>query len=280
MNIQFLCPRWGAEQIGWRQFLTEVKQAGYGGIEWFPLGEARNDHLVLDLLEQLDLTFSIVMAVASPYRTFEHYILDLKKDLLDMANVGSEAKRPLFISAQTGREFFRSDQILQCLRVCSAIEKETGIPVLQETHRNKWSYGAHTVSPILQKVPDLKLTLDVSHWFCVSESYLEDQQDAINLAVTRAQHIHARVGHIEGAQVFDPALPEYAEALDAHLKIWDAWIAYQRSLGKDTVTITPEFGPQPYLTRAGRKIDLQKEQWRLNLWMKSLLEDRYTKRTS
>lgn len=275
MKIKFLCPRWGAESIDWDIFLRDVKQAGYSGIEWFPFGESCDYQNVLKLLEHLDMEFTIVMTVTQPYTHFRHYLECLQKDLLALANIQSATQKPLFISAQTGREFFTNEQILESLSVCQKIEAETGISVLQETHRNKWSYGAHTVFPILKQVPDLRLTLDVSHWFCVSESYLEDQQEAVALAIAHAAHIHARVGHIEGAQVFDPALPEYATALQAHLKIWDAWITYQNTSGKEYITITPEFGPQPYLTEAGRKIDFQKEQWRINLWMKTLLQDRY-----
>lgn len=278
MKIKFLCPRWGAEKIGWRQFLTDVKDAGYKGIEWFPFGEPLDSLHVLGLLQELDLDFSIVMAVTSPYKGFDDYCDSLCKDLKALTTIKSDNKQPLFISAQTGREFFTREQILSCIDICNRIENETGITIHQETHRNKWSYGAHTVFPILKALPDLKLTLDMSHWFCISESYLEDQQDAVDLAIKHTHHIHARVGHIEAAQVFDPAFPEYKEALDAHLKVWDKWIQYQKSQGIRVVTITPEFGPQPYLTNADRKIDLQQEQWRLNLWMKHLLEERYNMR--
>lgn len=279
MKIQFLCPRWGAEKIGWLQFLTKVKQAGYSGIEWFPYGEPLDRKLVLDLLEQLKLEFSIVMAVTNPYQGFDDYTNNLFEQLTELATIGSQYKKPLFISAQTGREFFTREQTLRCLDICNTVEDNTGIPIYQETHRNKWSYGAHTVFPVLRDHPTLKLTLDVSHWFCVSESYLEELQDAVSLAIMHTRHIHARIGYLEGVQVFDPALSEYADALNAHLKIWDAWVQYQQSLGKQEITITTEFGPQPYLTSANRSIDLFAEQWRLNLWMKTLLEKRYNKRT-
>ncbi|MGI8635125.1 MAG: hypothetical protein ACR2KZ_06945 [Segetibacter sp.] len=40
-------------------------------------------------------------------------------------------------------------------------------------------------------------------------------------------------------------------------------------------TITPEFVPRPYLVIANRKGTPFNEPWRLNLWMKDLLEKRY-----
>jgi hypothetical protein len=39
-------------------------------------------------------------------------------------------------------------------------------------------------------------------------------------------------------------------------------------------TITPEFGPPPYLVQGNREISLTEEQWRLNLWMKHFLQKR------
>lgn len=275
MKIKFLCPRWGAEQVAWAPFLKEVKAAGYNGIEWFPFGETGTPEKVVTLLEELDLDFSIVMQVARACPDFETYRSALKDELLQLAALRTAKKHPLFISAQCGREYFTQEQVLECLAVCDAVAGETGIAVYQETHRNKWSYGAHTVYPVLQQKPDLRLTLDVSHWFCVSESYLEDQQAAVQAAIRQTFHIHARVGHTEGPQVFDPALPEYALALNEHLKIWDQWVAYRQQQGFAESTITPEFGPPPYLTGANRNVDLQQEQWGLNLWMKNLLNERY-----
>src|SRR5205085_5995170 len=130
--------------------------------------------------------------------------------------------------------------------------------------------AAHTVYRQLLKQPDFILTLDVSHWFCVSESYLEDQQAAVDLAIRFTRHIHARVGHIEGPQVWEPAAPEYAQALQAHLAIWDKWILHMKQLGAEYCTITPEFGPPPYLVFANRSGTPFEEQWRLNKWMKDL----------
>ncbi|MGJ7032726.1 sugar phosphate isomerase/epimerase [Niabella hirudinis] len=277
MNIRFLCPRWGAEQVDWTSFLKAVKQAGYAGIEWFPFGEPGDPATVLSLLEELELDFSIVMQVSSAYADFETYLTVLKNDLLQLAALRTATKQPLFISVQCGREYFTNAQILQCLLVCQAVAEATGTAIYQETHRNKWSYGAHTVYPVLKQVPELGLTLDVSHWFCVSESYLEDQQAAVQAAIRQTFHVHARVGHTEGPQVFDPALPEYALALNEHLKIWDQWVAYRQQQGFAESTITPEFGPPPYLTPANRNVNLQQEQWRLNLWVKNLLNKRYNK---
>jgi isocitrate lyase len=208
--------------------------------------------------------------------TFEGYASALEIQLTKLSQLGKDSWPPLFISTQTGREYYNEGQIQTCLNICTAVQQKNGIPIYQETHRNKWSYAAHIVKPILEKYPDTLLTFDVSHWFCVSESYLEDQQPAVETALMHARHIHARVGHTEGPQVYEPAAAEYAGALNAHLAIWDRYVQLRREAGANTCTITPEFGPPPYLVFANRNGTAQQEQWRVNLWMKDLLAQRYS----
>ena len=41
-------------------------------------------------------------------------------------------------------------------------------------------------------------------WVCVTESYLEDFEKELDEAIKRAEHIHARVGFLEGATNFRP----------------------------------------------------------------------------
>jgi sugar phosphate isomerase/epimerase len=275
MTIEFFCPRWGSEQIPWPQFLQQVKDAGYAGIEWFPYGEQCDHTAVIALLKKMGLKWSIVTAVIDMPPTFEGYAAALEIQLTRLSQLGKDSWPPLFISTQTGREYYNEGQIHACLTICKMIADRTGIPIYQETHRNKWSYAAHIVKPILEKYPDTLLTFDVSHWFCVSESYLEDQQPAVEKALIHARHVHARVGHTEGPQVYEPASVEYADALNAHLAIWDRYVQLRREAGADTCTITPEFGPPPYLVFANRNGTAQEEQWRVNLWMKDLLAKRY-----
>ncbi|MFC3560351.1 sugar phosphate isomerase/epimerase [Pedobacter jamesrossensis] len=274
-DLKFLAPRWGFENVPWTSFLKQVKEASYSGIEWFPFAESGDYKQVLALLNHYELDYAIVMAVVRPYENFELYLTHLKEDLNKLIDIGRGIKTPLFISAQTGREFFNDDQVQHCLEACQQIQDEFHIPIYQETHRNKWSYAAHRVGEILMKNKTVRLTLDVSHWFCVSESYLEDQQSAVSEAIKHACHIHARVGHTQGPQVWEPAAEEYKEALNAHLQIWDKWVAYRRERN-EPISITTEFGPAPYLIKGDRTISLAHEQWRLNIWMKDFLKNRYS----
>jgi len=278
MKIKFFSPRWGFENISWEPFLKSVKEAGYAGIEWFPFGEKSNetDHVqVLNLLEKYQLEFAIVMAVLQHYPNFNEYLEELERQLFYLCQLQSDNSKPLFISAQTGREYYTARQVEETLQCCKKVSEKTGVPIYQETHRNKWTFAAHAVAPFLDKQDDLLLTLDISHWFCVSESYLHDQQQTVEKSVKQTRHIHARIGHTEEPQVYDPALPEYAEALNEHIKVWDQYVAQRKRSGASFCTITPEFGPPPYMVFANKNGSPQEEQWRLNLWMKDYLEKRF-----
>lgn len=275
MEVQFLYPRWGSEAIPWDNFLSTVKDEGFAGIEWYPDGERCDQQEVLQLLNKKQLDYAIVTTVADAYTGFEKYLLQLRELLERTVNITAAGKAPLFISVQTGREFFTMEQVLICDALMHEIQDLTGISIYHETHRNKWAYAAHILPPIIKERSGIVFTLDVSHWFCVSEGYLSDQQEAVSMAIEHAHHVHARVGYNQGPQVVDPALPEYAAALNEHLKIWDKWIEARRKKGYQLSTITPEFGPPPYMTVAGRAIDPLKEQWRLNVWIKNLLHKRY-----
>ena len=50
----------------------------------------------------------------------------------------------------------------------------------------------------------------------------------MELAITRTDHIHARVGYTEGPQITDPRVPEWKRALDFHLQCWDKVVAFNK----------------------------------------------------
>jgi len=208
-------------------------------------------------------------------RDVEKYYASLARNLYELATHQAPELKPQFITSQTGREYYTMDQMAVCFAICARISEETGIKIVHETHRSKWSYSAHAVKAYLKKFPSLQLTLDISHWVCVSESYLEDQEDAIDTAIARALHVHARIGHKEGPQVTDPRAPENAEAFAHHIIWWDKWMNHLIATNAVKCTITPEFGPSPYMLNRPFTNEPLANQWEINFWMKDYLKERY-----
>jgi hypothetical protein len=109
----------------------------------------------------------------------------------------------------------------------------------------------------------------------VAESLLQDQAEAVSLALSRSDHIHARVGFAEGPQIPDPRVPQWKDTLDQHLIWWDAVIDSFKRRNEDSVTITAEFGPFPYMQIHPKTKMPLADQWDLNCYMKDLLASRY-----
>jgi hypothetical protein len=127
----------------------------------------------------------------------------------------------------------------------------------------------------MEKNPDLKITLDISHWCNVHESMLDDQPDNIKLALSRAEHIHARIGHPEGPQVNDPRAPEWKEIVDTHLGWWDQ-IINRKKQANEPITILTEFGPPDYMPTLAYTRQPVADQWAINVYMLQLLRKRYS----
>ncbi len=271
MKLLVFCPRWGCEAQSWNAFFSNVKEAGYDGVEIgfsFTLSAGEKAEIINGLKDHH------LKAIGQHWQTiekdFDEHCTVFKQHLYSLAEL-----RPLFINTQTGKDYFTVEQNLSLMQIANDIGKETGITILHETHRGKWSFAAHITQQYLQIAPQIRLTLDVSHWCNVAESLLEDQADAVQLAIQHADHLHARVGYPEGPQVIDPRAPENESILSAHLAWWDALIRLKREQGAKTFTITPEYGAPPYQQVMPYTSELISNQWDINCWMKDLLKDRY-----
>jgi len=275
MDIECFCPRWGSENIPWPVFAQQVKNDGFAGVEVFPLGDMAKNEDMVAVLGDMGLSYILLQAELQEGPDFSRYIDALERNLYTLLSYQQASAKPRFIVSQTGREYYSMAQMEVCFELCNRVSRESSIPIIQETHRNKWSYAAHVVKDYLLAFPALELALDLSHWVCVSESYLEDQDDAIDLAIRHTKHIHARVGFPQGPQVTDPRAPENQEALRHHLGWWDRWIAHLAATGSRAATITPEFGPYPYMAYLPHTTQPLSDQYALNCWMKQLLEERY-----
>ena len=250
-------------------FIKKVKEAGYDGVEMSLPFDSKGKTEILSLLKDYDLEL-----VAQHWETIHpdpvlHKVI-YRKHLLNLADA-----YPLFINTQTGKDYFSFEDNAELIAISFQVEKETGIPVVHETHRGKFSFALHITRQFLEKIPDLRLGLDLSHWCNVAESLLNDQRDALDLAFLRTRHIHARMGYAEGPQITDPRLPEWEETVSFHLSCWDKVFQNFRQLNKEFLTITPEFGPYPYMVHLPFTQMPVANQWEINLYMKDLLTERY-----
>lgn len=267
-QLRFFCPLWGSENLPFEVFAEKVKAAGYDGIE-IPLGQTLPEKSILTALGNQGLGF-----IAQHYETAspdpQAHLTEYCHRLENLASA-----KPLLINTQTGKDWFSKKDNQRLIAVAHEISARTGVKIVHETHRGKFSFCAQSTASYLETDVNLRLAVDFSHWCVVSESLLEDQTEAVNLAITRADHIHARIGHPQGPQVTDPRAPEWGSALNAHLGWWDQIISLHRQKGTEFLTITPEFGPAPYMPALPYTCQPVADQWTLNQYMLNFLRQRY-----
>jgi hypothetical protein len=155
--------------------------------------------------------------------------------------------KPLFVSAHTGSDAWSLNEAEDFYAAARDMEAELGIAISHETHRSRYFGTPWNTYRLLERIPDVKLTCDFSHWVCVAERLLEDAAPILSRAAKNCHHIHSRVGYEQGPQVPDPRAPEWLAHLQVHERWWEEMWSAQHVRGADTVTLTPEFGPPPYL---------------------------------
>ena len=152
-----------------------------------------------------------------------------------------------YMTAHTGSDAFTLAQSREFYARVVAFEKSCPVIVGHETHRGRVFFNPWITRDLLGEFQSLRLCTDLSHWVCVAERMLGDCGEIIKQVARHTVHVHARVGFEHGPQVPDPSAPEYQYAVDAHMGWWKTIFTTQKSLGRQVITVTPEFGPPRYM---------------------------------
>lgn len=271
MQLKYVCPYWGQERLGAVEFLERVQEEGYDGIE---INVPESKAFIKDLNYELDFLrsekefiFIAQQVLPAARETVGQYIVRMTKRLRDLA-----ALRPDFINSHTGKDHYSFDDNCRIIEACMLVAQQTGIRIVHETHRGRFSFHAASLLPYLQRFPELELAADFSHWCTVSESLLEDQQHILAAVFPQVSHLHARVGHEQAPQVSDPAAPEWAKHVKTFMNWWqqivDSAIAHQQP----QLTVCPEFGPRPYMPSLPFTQQPIGDQWTINARLMNTLK--------
>ncbi len=270
-NLKVLATNWGFEGT-LDEFCAKAKKAGYDGIEvWWPTdNKPVQDELFTALKKhQLDVGFLCGGSQEDP----QEHLTYFKK--MTEAAAKKTLQRPLYLNCHSARDHFPMDINAAFVEHTIRLSKKTGIIICHETHRSRIMFAAHVAKNYIDKYPELKLTLDISHWCNVHESLLHDQKETVDKALERTEHIHARIGHQEGPQVNDPRAPEWDDAVKAHFAWWDKVIERKKKKG-ETATFLAEFGPPTYMPTLPYTMQPLANQWDINVHMMNLLRKRYS----
>jgi sugar phosphate isomerase/epimerase len=268
-DLKIMATNWGFDGST-DNFCKKVKAAGYDGIEvWWETDPTKRRELFNILIDnELAVGFLTGSGNSDAKKNFDEFF----KNMSDAAT--QTILKPLYVNCHSGKDYFTSAQAEQFFIMTKEVSKNTGVPIYHETHRGRLLYSAPITCGYLETHSDLQITLDISHWCCVHESYLEDQIYAVQLALSRTGHIHARIGHPEGPQVSDPRAPEWDKAVKAHFAWWDKVVERRRKEGKQ-ITILTEFGPPDYMPTLPYTRQPVANQWEINAYMMKVLRERY-----
>lgn len=268
-ELKVMATNWGFEGT-LDAYCAKAKKEGYDGIEiWWPLEVAAQKELFAALKEhQLEVGFLCGGQQAEFAPHLETFV-----KMTEGASLNT-VQRPLYINCHSGRDYFSYEQNRKFLDHTRALAARTGITICHETHRSRMLFAAPVARHYIENDPDLRVTFDVSHWCNVSESLLADQASTVDLALSRVDHIHARIGHPEGPQVSDPRAPEWKSAVEAHFAWWDVVVARKKKEGK-RLTVLCEFGPPDYMPTLPYTRQPLGDQWAINVYMMHLLRSRY-----
>ena len=268
-KLKLLATNWGFNGT-LDEYCAKVKKEGYDGIEiWWPLEKKDQDELFSLLKEhELEVGFLCAGSDSNYKKHYEQFV-----QMIDAA-ANESALRPLYINCHSGKDYFTYEEGKTFISHTSALAKSTAIKICHETHRSRLLYAAPVARHYMETIPDLRITFDVSHWCNVHESLLEDQQETVNLALERVDHVHARVGHAEGPQVNDPRAPEWDHAVKAHFAWWDKIVGLKKQKG-EVLTVLTEFGPPDYMPTLPYTRQPLADQWAVNVYMMQLIRTRY-----
>jgi sugar phosphate isomerase/epimerase len=269
-ELKIMATNWGFNG-SMDEFCAKAAKEGYNGIEvWWPSEKKAQDELFTALkTHNLELGFLCGGWQNNPKEHFDFF-----KKAIDEA-AGNAFQKPLYINCHSGRDHFSFDQNKQFIDHTTRLAKESGILICHETHRARIMFAAHATRQYIEKIPEVKLTFDVSHWCNVHESLLADQKETVDMALERVEHIHARIGHPEGPQVNDPRAPEWDNVVKAHFAWWDKVIERKKNSG-GRMTFLTEFGPPDYMPTVPYTRQPLSDQWAINVYMMQLLRKRYS----
>lgn len=270
MDLKIFCPQWGHEHLDTETFFAKVKDAGYDGVDtWLPDNRQDRERFIR-LLGQYDLSMVSHQHQAKGNdmdefcKSFEYYLeLSLESN-------------PVLINSHSGRDYFTLEQQLRVIDIAENFAVKNDIRIAHETHRGRIGYSPVNSGELFRLRPKMKITADFSHWVCVTESYLENFEKELTEAILRTEHFHARVGFKEGPQISDPRLSYWQEEVAFFVKLWERILVYQQSIGTRTFTCTSEFGPPPYMWTKTSDNSPVANQWDINLFMKNLLQERFS----
>ena len=266
MQLKLFKSLWGW-QGDWSQCAAQVRQMLGVGVETRMPTEAADVRKLSEALQAEALELIAVVFTGGDVIPHQEWTPAQHLQRLQSALDSAAVLQPRFLNLLAGNDRWPLAQQVEFFGQAQTLADAAGVLCSFETHRGSSLYSPWVTLALIEQLPQLRFTADISHWVVVCERLLNHAEDDLRPFIERVHHIQARVGYDQGPQVPHPGAPEYANAVAFHNQIWQAIWASQDARAYADTTLTPEFGPDGYthlmpFTRAP-VADL----WELNLGM-------------
>lgn len=254
-RLEVLMSWWGMNELGFQngdgsewsmeEKVRRIAEAGYDGINgMLPEGkEAEQWHRLLD---QYNLSYSVN---AYP-KTVEELDVFLRK--------AKSFGRVDFVNVQVMRPFLVGDQAVQLLDDMAELSRSAGMPAYIETHRGTITQDLLRTVEYAERLPELELTIDFSHYVVAGEmrTVSDEAEELLYTLLPRTKSIHARVSNGEQVQIDIPMFEcviegevEFEDPMLKHFQRW--WLGGMRSFRQaakenEVLPFVCELGPPPY----------------------------------
>jgi len=236
-----------------------VKAAGFEGVEcWL------SDDTEKETKEALDRHGLKLVLGHRPYR------VEQTRETVDRAlRLGAD-----FIFAQPASAFTPIDDVVEIVTEGRKIANDAGLPFWVETHRGNFTENIPQTLQLIERVPDIRFTADLSHFVVVGEFYgWEDEGAAERMLpiLERVSHMHGRIS--SGEQVQVDVGDGTNDTAQFFVRLWTiAMREWLKGAGPgDIFPFASELGPPRYAITTPEGLEIS-DRWEQSLVMKKLAE--------
>jgi hypothetical protein len=241
-----------------------IAEAGYHGVSVDPaVAEIDQTLALLPLIERHGLK---CMVNAFPYSLDEmNPILQMARDMQAVMVNSIGAVMPLTV-----------DEGADVARRWMDDAERVGIPLLFETHRDCTLNDLHYCIQLMERVPEMRLCADLSHYVIDREMRLPlSEIDAAHMSAVleRSDCFQGRVANREQVQV-QIDFPQHQQWVAQFRSWWEEGIAAwrRRSAADETLVFLCELGPPPYAITDAAQRELS-DRWQEALVIRGWVEE-------
>jgi sugar phosphate isomerase/epimerase len=253
-------PMNGATEWTLDEKFAHCKAAGLEGVECWLSDD--NEKEVTEALKRHGLRLALGHR---PYK-----IEDTQKLIERAVRVGAD-----YVMAQPADAYTSLDTVAKLVTEGRKVANEAGLCYFVETHRGNFTETIPQTLALIERVPEIRITADLSHFVVVGEFYgWEDEKahERMLPILERVAHIHGRISNGEQVQVDcgDGTTP-WARFF---VKLWTlAMTSWKAGAGPgDILPFSSELGPPRYAitTPDGKEIS---DRWEQGLLMTQLAQE-------